>query len=322
MSYTHHDTDSDQTGVENSDNSFRVDQVEIGWLFDFAPVTARVETQFRGNRDPLRGGEEEFRVEQAFVSHHLGEGGAITIGSFFSMLGFEEDKPAGLFQFSEAYETGEGSLNLIPFLHQGIKYTHETDTKFFGVSVQDGSFNGPGRLGGSGESSWSVEAAGSITPVEGLTLFIGGNYEELDDGPADANGDTWLVNTFGSYEKGAWLFAGELNYGEGAFFNEVATPFQMDSADIEAWSALLMANYAYSEQGSLTGRVSWINPEGEGAAGFGGGVVDPEIYKLTLAHNWAFTDNLALVTEFSYLDSDDAGDFEETSLAARLLFSF
>ena len=76
-----------------------------------------------------------------------------------------------------------------------------------------------------------------------------------------------------------------------------------------------MANFAYSEEASVTGRISyWELDAGEG---------DVDLMKFTAAHNYAFTDNLALVAEISYIDGD-AGDvdFEVLTGAVELLFSF
>ena len=101
----------------------------------------------------------------------------------------------------------------------------------------------------------------------------------------------------------------------------------MNSDDATALSGLLMANYAYSDQGSVTGRLSYEERSIDGDA-FAGDV-DAEQYKATLAHSWAFTDNLSLITEVSYIDGEvdmDNGledeDFDGVFGAVELLFAF
>ena len=87
-----------------------------------------------------------------------------------------------------------------------------------------------------------------------------------------------------------------------------------------------MANYAYNQQASVTGRISYTELDAD--SGGSGSMSDGHALKYTVAHNYAFLDNLLFVTEFSYLggtfDSDNAadGDLEEVFLAAELLFTF
>ena len=72
--------------------------------------------------------------------------------------------------------------------------------------------------------------------------------------------------------------------------------------DVDGTTGLVMANYAYSDVASVTGRLSTINYEQ--------GDVELEATKYTVAHNMALADNLLLVTEISYEDGDleDGGD--------------
>jgi len=124
-----------------------------------------------------------------------------------------------------------------------------------------------------------------------------------------------VVNTYLTFETGAWLFAGEINYGESEGTQIALGDFDTDN-EVEAVQALLMANYAYSQAASLTGRVSYIDHENDNGEEF-------DAMKYTVAHNYAFTDNLALVNELSYADGEDAGaDFDSLLFATALIFSF
>ena len=67
-----------------------------------------------------------------------------------------------------------------------------------------------------------------------------------------------------------------------------------------------MANYAYSDCCSVTGRISYVRST------IGMLVVIHWIscelfFKYTLAHNYAVTDNLAVITEVSYVDGEHCG---------------
>jgi hypothetical protein len=316
MSYSHYDAKADDINVNDSDNSFQIDQVEIDWLFDFDPVTAQIDLQYE---NAANGDDDETEVEQAFVTYHMDgelEGLAITAGRYASMLGFEAFEPTGLYQYSTAYASNYlGDLSTLPGYAQGVKATYETDNMFFGLSLQDEAFDNDDRpvgssdrLGGSGDSSYAIEAAGSIALEDGLTFFLGGVFEDSDVG------DSYMINTYATFETGAWLFAAELNFGN-IGDDQITTAPATESRDVDVLSGLLMANFAYSEVASVTGRFSYFEFDDEET---------DESYKYTLAHNYAFTDNLLLVTEFYYIDGDldGSGDYEEFVGAVELLFSF
>jgi len=320
MSYTH--VDSEYGDINESENSWAIDQVEISWLFDFDPVTAQIDLQ----HEDFANANDDNNVEQAFATYHFDNGGAITAGRYASMIGFEAFEPTGLYQYSFAYDVHDafgvvGDATIIPGYAQGVKFTYESESTFFGISLQDEAFENDGnRLGGDDEelgsvgSSWAVEAAGSIDFGNGLAWFLGGAYEVTD---GNVDGDTYMINTYVTFETGAWLFAGELNYGESE-----SGSFALGDTDEEVWQALLMANFAYSEQASVTGRISWIDHEGEDSD------VEANGFKYTLAHGYAFTDNLFLVNEISYVDGESDAfsfqdeDYESLLFATELIFSF
>lgn len=313
MSYSHTDMDS----ATDNQNSFQIDQVEISWLFDFERVTAQVdfdaESSNGSNGDDVYdlrfpgSGLSEIEVEQAFATYHFDNGGAITAGRYASMLGFEAFEPTGLYQWSTAYSFFGGSLGA-PLYAQGVKYTQEGDNTFFGLSLQDtGGLGvaGANTLGGSDDlgfgDGFGLEIAGAYYMDNGLSFFLGGAYDDNDN-----LGDAYIVNGYVSFETGAWIFAAELNY--------VDTDFD-GGLEQEELSGLVMANFAYSDQASVTGRISFSDFENNGA-----GDNDGQAY--TLAHNYAFTDNLLLVTEVSYVEQDNVGAEETLVGAVELLFSF
>jgi len=333
MSYSQ--TDTEFGDVDESDNSFAIDQVEIAWLFDFDPVTAQIDLAYEGSD-----GDQETVVEQAFATYHMDNGGAITAGRYASMLGFEAFEPTGLYQYSFAYDIHDAgatgadtsSVSILPGYAQGVKFTYEGDMTFFGISLQDEVFGyDRGRLGGDNDdnSSYGVEVAGSIAMDNGLSFFLGGAYEAGDGtggdaSDTDADGDSYVINAYTTFETGAWIFAAEVNYGEsetGRFFLDSPDGIDVNAEDEEVLSALIMANFAYSERASFTGRISYTDHETDGAQ-----EVDADFLKYTIAHGYAFSDNLFLVTELSYVDGEyDNGastDYESLLGAVELIFSF
>jgi hypothetical protein len=326
MSYSHSDTDFEGEGV--SDNSFGIDQVEIDWLFNFGKVTAQIDLEYEEAGD-------ETEVEQAFVSYDLGNGSALTMGRYESMLGLEAKEPTGLYQYSNAYsilssEPFDGSP--LPQYAQGVKFTKTTDTSFLGLSIQDQAFGtGAGSLGGSGgdidnpDGTYAVEAAASITNGD-TTYFIGGVYEDGDN-----FSDVWFLNGHVSHQNGPWtlgaeVFVGNADLDLGGFAD----------VDLDLMGGLIMANYAYNECSSITARISFVQYDtvlsdgGSQSIGF-----DIEGLKYTLAHNYALTDNLAIITEVSYSDinidargnigngpEDLSADGDELLGAVEVLFTF
>ena len=315
MSYTHTDQDVDNTPLSSgSGNSYALDQVEISWLFDFDPVTAQIDVQHLDGQGTSIGGGST--IEQAFATYHLDNGSAFTAGRFDSMLGFEAFEPTGLYQYSLAYLAPEDlavnpfgffGTGILPGQDQGIKYTVESDTTFFGISLVD-AVNG-GRLGGNGVSDFGIEVAGAIDFENGLAWFAGARFNDGDETAIAGYDDLYILNTYVTFETGAWVFAGELVYGEQDFGAVIPN-------DLETFQALLMANFAYSDAASVTGRLSYAEAE-QGAA-------DEDFVKYTLAHGYAFTDNLFLVNEISFVDGEDAAgnDVEILTAAAELIFSF
>ena len=150
---------ADLEGVKESDNSFGVDQVEISWLFNFDTITAQIDLQHEGDDSKTE------LVEQAFVNLALGNGDVVTAGRYASMLGFEAFEPTGLYQNSTAY-----SASGLPGYAQGVKLTRESDTSFFGISVQDEAFDFSGDNLSS--SSYAIEVAYSRVLGNGLAVFI------------------------------------------------------------------------------------------------------------------------------------------------------
>jgi len=324
MSYSHVDND---TVASESDNSYKLDQVEITFLLDFGAVSAQVDTEYT-----TAAGSGE--LDQAFVNYDLGNGITLTAGNYDSMLGFEAFEATGLYQASKAYESkGEIFTDqnitysdlITPGTNNGVKLTYGSGSDIFAISLQDGAFFADGRLGGDesgdaltdalaqilgvppvGFSGHAVEVAYAKDLGNGFNAFLGAVFEEtvIDTAGVEIDIDSSVVNAYLTYETGAWLFAAEYTVTEHDVQND-------GSAEVDSF--LLMANYSYSEQASITGRFSNVD------------VKDYlDATKVTAAHNYAFTDNLALCVELSAVDYDyegaQSGDILEG--VVELLFTF
>ena len=307
MSYTHADRDFNPGSA--SDNSFRIDQVEIDWLFNFDNVTARVDLEYE---DP-NGTESGTAVEQAFVNYDLGSGASLTVGRYETMLGLEAKEPTGLYQYSTAYSSVIGAIDG-PFNEyaQGVKYSVQSDDLSYAISIQDEAFGtAANKFGGqSAGGSYAIEAAASLTSGA-ITYFLGGAWED-----GDQAGDTWLANAHVTYQDGPLTLGAEGFLGNSSEGN-VTFGSTGGGNDIDVQGGLIMANYAYSDCCSVTGRIGYVDYENSA-----GGQEDQ--LKYTLAHNYAVTDNLAVITEVSLSEYETSGGADEDELlgAVEVLFTF
>jgi len=323
-SYSHTDLEFDSN--KGTGNSFQVDEVEIDWMFNFGSVTAQIDLQHEG-------GSGDNTVEQAFVSYDRGNGISVTAGRFESSLGLEAKEPTGLYQFSKAYDVGSddnddglglgtvgntgglGSLNILPQYNQGVKLTKVSGDNVYSIALLDeftgDDSDGLGGDNGGANSNYGVEASASIALGDGMTWLIGGAYE---DGDVDET-DAYVLNTHLTVQSDALTYGVEVSYGEdeGGFASGLG---RFGLADEEVVQALIMANYAYSDCCSVTGRLSYSDHDTAAA-------VEADFLKYTLAHNYAVTDNLALITEVSLVDGDINGDdYEALTGAVEVLFTF
>ena len=342
--------DSTIGNADESDNFFGVPEVEIDWLFNFDRVGGRIDLQHEDQWD------DDF-VEQAFMTYKLWDEATLTAGRYASMLGYEDFERPGLHQHSYAYDlqlTQFGApaesnawVGISPDYNQGLKFTYESNGNFFGVSVQDSVFNYENdRFGGDTEGflidtdgdgvadtlvptatgSYGIEVAGALQLAEGLRWFLGGAYEDADVVDADKN---YMLNTYLAYEAGPWTFGAELNYGksETGFFalGQLAALGGAPIGGLEekVVQGMLVANYAYSTCSSVTARISYSDHKDD----IVGADIDADAIKYTLAHKYAFSDNLALINEVSFVDGDvnvggASTDFDSVVGAASLLFTF
>lgn len=274
-------TDGDSSG--SFTEGFQIDKVEISWLFDFEAVTAQVDFEYDGASSGIT-------AQQAFVNYALSGGGVVTVGRCATMLGFEAKKPTGLYQYSTAYNFPLGDFNFNSRYGDGVKYTVASDTTFFGISVQNQIV---GEL-----VDELVEVVAYIDLGGGFAIFVGGNFSEINQVSQEH------YNAYVTYENGAWLFAAELN----AIVKDLA-------GDNYLHCGLLMANYEYSDVASVTARFSALDLVSDSGESY------LEVTKYTLAHNYAFSDNLLLVTEVSHVDFSNL-ELGITQFAVELLFSF
>jgi len=336
-SYTY--LDQERTGpnfseINNTDDAFNIEEIEVTALFDFEHWSARIDVEYED-------GDNQIDLEQAYVDYSFErnlDGSKVTIGRYASMLGFEAFEPTGLYQYSNAYGgiLGEsigaafsdvasdprvvGDADLSVFYDsiffpigerysQGIRYTFENEDNFWGVSIQDSTLSYDNRLRGDDDlndgsvddEGYSFELAYSRTFIRIINIFLGGSYE-VGEGVAAFStpvGDTqtYTLNTYATCQLGAWLLAAEFNFSETQLDNFLNSGAD---AEVESVTGLLMANYAYNERASVTGRSSYTELDADG--GSNGSSSDGDTLKYTVAHNLALYEKVFFITDFNYLN--------------------
>jgi hypothetical protein len=263
--------DTSYTDSDGGNASFDLNEVEISFLLDAGAVSARVDTQYSDVGAPVDVGS----IDQAFISYDV-FGGTLSAGLMDSQLGFEAFEAPGLYTNTLAYGNAAQAQ-----ADEAVNFTIQLDeASSLGVSLIDGADSFIGDL--AANSDTIVELAYGRDLGNGLGAFVGMR--------SDANGDD-LINAYVTYETGALTLAAEINDGE------TTTDY------------LVLANYAYSDNASVT--VRYTTEEAELLNGD-----DQDI--LTIAHQLALADNLSLTTELS----DDGSDDDEYSFSVGALFTF
>lgn len=273
------DTDDETTGTDSS--SFNLDQAEINFLLNFDNVSGQIDLNYLGDND-----DEEFDLEQAFLTYDFGDGLTLDAGKYLSYLGWETFEPTGLYQYSFAYDL----VGTIPGHHNGVRVNYGDDFVNFGVSLVDSLYGPDGSIE---DSAYGAEAKVVIFPVDGLTLFLGYGKEAMDVGS-----DMDILNFWASYEIGNMTYAIEWNDYDFGIGNEGSQ-----------W--LVMANMGITDNFGITARVS------EDEQDFAGGETAT---KFTLSPGWSITDNLGALFEVSQTDYGTEGDV--TSFAFETIFTF
>jgi len=261
--------DTAYTDSDSTDANFDLNEVEISFLFDMGAVSAQVDTEYATATG-------SGQLDQAFISYDV-FGGTLSAGLMDSQLGFEAFEAPGLYTNSLAYGATKQADAA-----QTVNFTMQLDeASSLGVSLIDGGVNGfIGDLAANKDTM--LEIAYGRDLGNGLGAFAGMS--------SDADGND-LINAYVTYETGALTFAAEINDGE------TTTDY------------LLLANYAYADNASVT--VRYTTEEAELLNGD-----DQDI--ITIAHQLALADNLCLTTELS----DDGSADDQYSFSVGALFTF
>jgi hypothetical protein len=293
-SYQQTDLDNPTTNptTTDKDQALGVDEVELNFITNVGNVDGVINID---SHDDL--GDVE--VEQAHITYSLDNGVSFTLGKYGSGLGFEREDPTSLYTFSRAYTTVDnGGLteddsfnlgNVDSNVVEGFTVAYSSDVYSIAASFENALSTD------AEDDELNLELSFSYTGINNVTL--GGGY--FFDNRSDSEAETDVLNLHASTSFGKLFLAAE--YTELSRGSNVG-----DGSDLDGY--LVLADYDFNDKLGVAVRVS----SNEKTA-------NSDYSKVTLAPNYAITESLGAIVEYS--DVEDAGT-DSNEFAIELLYTF
>jgi len=287
---------SEDNGATNNDSSnISLDEVELNLIVNAGNVSGElhIDTEDTSNADFDTISDGDLTIEQVHFSYAFGNGASVQVGRFGSELGLEREDPAGLYTFSRAYSGDAGTRfnlgNVDQNVGEGARLSYSAgdfagSLALYNQAAQLEDDNGS-------KDDLDYELAISYTGIDNLVVGAGIQTVRPEDGN---NTEVYTINV--AYTLDKLLLAGEYtNWEEGA-------------DDRSAY--LILADYDVNEKLGVAVRFSSWETDANGG----------ESEKLTFAPNYAITESLGAIIEFS-AEENSAGQ-ETDSFAVELTYTF
>jgi len=295
-SYQYSDTDLSTTTrggtnhnskANRKDQALGVDEVELNFITNVGNVDGVI------NLDSTDG-LNDVDVEQAHITYTFDSGVSVTLGKYGSALGFEREDPTSLYTFSRAYgstkiKDSESLFNLGDVdsnVVEGVTVGYSNDVVALGLSFENALSTD------AEEDDLNMEIAVAYTGIENVTLGLGYFF----DNQHGANPEIDVLNVHASTSLGKLFVAAEY------------TQLNRNGALEDLDGYLFLADYDINDKLGAALRVSSNEQHG-----------GTDYEKITIAPNYAITDSLGAIVEYS--DIDDAGT-DNNLLAVELLYTF
>ncbi len=280
-SYYSEDNQADQT----DDANIGLDEVELNFLVNAGNISGELHIDSEDDTN-----DTGLDIEQVHFTYSFGNGASVQVGRFGSALGLEREDPAGLYTFSRAYGNDFDLGNVDANVVEGARLSYGTGDFSGSLAL----FNNIGQVEDNNgtKNDLDYELALSYTGIDNLVL--GAGFITKRPSGDDNNTEVWTVNA--AYTLNKLLIAGEYtNSEEGA-------------EDVSAY--MILADYDVNDKLGVAVRYSNWETDSNG----------DESDKLTFAPNYAITDNLGAIIEFSA--EEDADGNEIDSFAVELTYTF
>ena len=263
------------------------DEIEVDFLFNVGSVSGEV------HLDSVdQSGADNFDIEQAHFTYSLENGIALTFGKYGSALGLEREDPAGLYTYSRAYQTSDLNLgNVDANAREGLTISYSAEAWTLGVSVENES--GELRAGGV-KDDLDFTVALTYTGIENVSLNAG--YRK--DNQSVATNEVDIVNVNATYQAGKALLGAE---------------YTKTNETVDRDAMLILVDYDVSDK--LGFAVRYSNEETITA-----GKIE-DINTITIAPNYAITESLGAILEYSDINRD-AANTDSDLIALELTYTF
>jgi len=277
-------TDSETAG--NDAANWGLDEIEVDFLFNVGSVSGEVHVDTNNGA-----GTGDLDIEQAHFTYSLENGVSLTLGRYGSNLGFEREDPAGLYTYSRAYGGTAFDLgNVDASAAEGLVVSYAAEAWSLAVSIDNA--NGTVRTAGASKDDLDFEVALSFTGIENLSVGVGHRKQNL----ATAANEVDVTNVHAAYSVGKALVAAEYT--------------ELSGSAVDLAAHMFLVDYDVSDKLGVAVRYStW-----ETSA-----TADDSM--ITIAPNYAITESLGAILEYSDVSSDTAGADSDT-IALELTYTF
>ena len=268
-----------------------LDEIEVNFLFNVGSVSGTVALDSQNIGSSAADGDD-IEIEQAHFTYTLENGVSLTFGRYGSALGLEREDPSGLYTYSRAYGGSAfdfGNIDQDGNAREGLNISYAADAWSLGVSIDNPS--GSIRENNS-KNDLDFEVALSYTGIENLTLNIG----HRADNAVLAADDVDVTNINATYQVGKALLGAEWS--------------QLDTATVDFDAHMLLVDYDVSDKLGVAVRYSSYES--------GVGV---DVDQITIAPNYAITESLGAILEYSDV-SHDTANMDSDTVALELTYTF
>jgi len=259
-----------------------LDEVEVDFLFNSGAVSGAVHVDTNN-----LAGNGDLDIEQAHFTYAMDNGVSFTFGRYGAALGFEREDPAGLYTFSRAYNDDYNLGNVDAAAVEGLTIAYAGDAFSIAASIEETRHNVQ-------DDNYDLELSFSYTGME--NLVVGGGYFFHNEKNGDRERD--VLNLHASYAVGKALVAGEI----------------INASDTDTTQGedayLLLLDYDFTDK--LGGAIRYSDWETSNTA---------NTSMITIAPNYAVTDNLGVILEYSNVNAELDADDEDT-IAVELTYTF
>jgi hypothetical protein len=271
------------SGNTPKDQALGVDEVELNFITNVGNVDGVINIDSHDGLDAVE-------VEQAHITYSLDNGVSFTLGKYGSGLGFEREDPTSLYTFSRAYSLDTFNLgNVDANVVEGLTVAYSSDVYSIAASFENALSTD------AEDDELNLELSFSYTGINNVTL--GGGY--FFDNQSDSEDETDVLNLHASTSFGKLFLAAE--------YTELSRGANVgDGSDLDGY--LVLADYDFNDKLGVAVRVS----SNELSA-------NSDYSKVTLAPNYAITESLGAIVEYS--DVENAGT-DSNEFAIEFLYTF